>query len=97
MGKAGDLNITTCYYCESAFINVYEADNVEKECLAKLNNYSFDKLKKRLKTSSDANTSAIITGRPYLTVKDFNDKWHSLPRTKKDINKFESIFNLNPQ
>ena len=44
MKKAGELNITTCYYCESAFINVYESDNVEKECLAKLNNYSFDKI-----------------------------------------------------
>ena len=41
-------------YCESAFINVYEADNIEKECLVKLNNYPFDKLKNRLKTSSDA-------------------------------------------
>lgn len=97
MRMAGELNITTCYYCESAFINVYEADNVEKECLAKLNSYTFDKLKKRLKTSSDATTHAIITGRPYLTVKDFNDKWHSLPRTKKNIDKFESIFNLKPQ
>lgn len=97
MRMAGELNITTCYYCESAFINVYEADNVEKECLAKLNSYTFDKLKKRLNTSSDANTHAIITGRPYLTVKDFNDKWHSLPRTKKHIDKFKSIFNLNPQ
>ena len=97
MRMTGELNITTCYYCESAFINVYEADNVEKECLAKLNSYTFDKLKKRLNTSSDANTHAIITGRPYLTVKDFNDKWHSLPRTKKHIDKFKSIFNLNPQ
>ena len=97
MRMAGELNITTCYYCESAFIKVYEADNVEKECLAKLNSYTFDKLKKRLNTSSDANTHAIITGRPYLTVKDFDDKWHSLPRTKKHIDKFKSIFNLNPQ
>lgn len=97
MDKAVDLNITTCYYCESAFINVYEVDNIEKECLTKLNNEPFDKLKKRLKTSSDAITNAIIRGRPYLTVADFNNKWRSLPRTRKKQPKFESIFNLKSQ
>lgn len=96
MTKAGELNITTCYYCESAFVNVYEVDNVEKECLAKINNYSFDKLKKKLNVKSDHLTREVIKKRPYFTVKDFNDTWRSLPRTSKTTPKFESMFELNP-
>lgn len=96
MTKATDLNITTCYYCETAFINVYKVDNVEKECLMKFNSEPFDKLKKRLNTKSDAIVKEIMDGRPYQSVEEFNEKWLKLPRTRNNF-KFESMFNLYSQ
>lgn len=95
MLNSAKLDITTCFYCETSFINAYEVDNYEKECLVKLNCLPFDKLKATLQTKNDDSVRAIMASRPYLSVDEFNNKWKSLKWSRK-AKKFESIFKPNP-
>lgn len=95
MLNSAKLEITTCFYCETAFINAYEVDNFEKECLTKLNCLPFDKLKVILKTKNDNSVREIMASRPYLSVDGFNNKWKSL-KWSRESKKFESIFKPTP-
>lgn len=72
MQNSERLNLSICHYCETAYINSYQItdETIESEGLEKVNNFSFQDLKKFLKLS-EKSTRAIINHRPYNSVEGF--------------------------
>lgn len=93
MDKAKELSISTCFYCESAFINVYTVDDTAKN-LDLLNTSSDEDLKKLLDTKSDETLNYMKSGRPYKSISSFNKTWENNRKGNTD-KKFESIFPSN--
>lgn len=95
MKNSAKLDISTCYYCETAFINTYTDDSNIKNCLSKLNTLPFDKLKELLNVKCDETVRKVIAKRPYKSIFMFNDTWKSIKKVHT-ANKFESIFKPQP-
>lgn len=67
---ANGFSISTCCYCEMAYINAYVVDPYE-ESIYFLNNASSDALNKV--TENQRDTQAIICGRPYMNKSQFDN------------------------
>lgn len=81
--------ISTCHYCDSAYVNNYEI-NTEKDAMFFLNTASDDELSKKLDTKSIKSINAYKAARPY-TVKAEFDAVASRLRCSPD--KYDKVFN----
>lgn len=67
----GHFELSTCHYCETAYINKYTVDPHD-EVLNMLNNMSVSSLKKEFKGFSSKDWASIINHRPYNVENDYN-------------------------
>lgn len=90
MNKAEELSINTCFYCETAYINVYTDGNPHLH-LYELNTAPDEVFKKLLNTESDKTLNRMKRSRPFLSIEHFNNIWERGGKKCKP-NKFESIY-----
>ncbi len=85
MNKKNGFNLTTCHYCDMAYINTYTI-NQEKEGLHLINEqWTEEDIKRELRISS-RNAAFVYSKRPFDSIEDFNhlkcfrtpDKFHSV-------------------
>lgn len=72
MGHADELKISSCYYCETSYINMYSISD-DGEGLYYVNSASKRVLKSKLKIQSDKSLSKIIARRPFSSAEEFNN------------------------
>lgn len=89
MEPDNEYKISTCHYCDSAYVNNYEIDT-EKDAMFFLNTASDDELKKKLVTDSTNSINTYKSARPYKIRADFDAVASSL-RCSPD--KYDKVFN----
>ena len=72
MRHAGELDLSVCHYCESAYINAYSTS--DSQILNRINNANKNKLKQYLKVS-DKNADKVCLNRPFSSPVSFNQFW----------------------
>lgn len=72
MEHRDSIDLSTCYYCETAYINMYGI-NTDGDILRLLNHSSKERLKEILEYS-DKVTNDIVNKRPYSDKEQFNNK-----------------------
>lgn len=85
------FNISSCVYCDMAYVNVYEIDPYA-DAIYDLNNLDDDELMKKVRTKSQRSLGIVKAARPYKTKADFDAVGASL-RWVPD--KFDKIFKPN--
>ena len=90
MDKAESLALYTCFYCDTAYINVYVDGDIESH-LNELNNATDDVLKKILDTKSDRTLKHMNKARPFISKESFNEAWKNSRKGNRP-DKFESIY-----
>lgn len=90
MEKADELSLYTCFYCETAYINVYTDGNFKLH-LYELNTASDKEFKKLLNTKSDKTIKHMKGYRPFTSIESFNKAW-KIGRKGNRKDKFETIY-----
>ena len=92
MDPQNGFKIHTCHYCDTAYVNVYEALAGYPTVLELVNKASREELQTLIRTSAGATikdrvVSSIVKHRPYATENDFNllGYWHNCPNKCEDI------------
>lgn len=95
MDKQNGFDLSTCYYCEMAFINKYTIDQTE-DGLNFINQASEPALMKKLKLTTVDIPQQIVAGQPYWDINSFNslfprsnDKFRKVFSSAKDQNHFD--------
>lgn len=95
MDHSFELKITTCFYCETAYINTYDSANDEAINLTQLNknilSMSIAELKDWLESKSDSRIQRIKTHGTFDSPESFNKEWKK-GRGNCSAHKFEDIF-----
>lgn len=71
MRYADELKISSCYYCETSYVNMYSISD-DEEGLYYVNSASKDVLKSKLRIKEDS-LDQIIGQRPFSSAKEFNN------------------------
>lgn len=95
MDKQYGFDLSTCYYCDMAFINKFTVDQTA-DGLYFINNAPADKLMKKLKLTTISIPNQIVAGQPNWDITSFNslfprtrDKFASIFSSHKDMNHFD--------
>lgn len=90
MDPINGLEISTCHYCDMAYVNVYSIDPTE-DGLYFINTASVDELKRKLKIKSNDTINKVIANRPYNNIADFQHVRTTLKHPWKS-DKFDKTF-----
>ncbi len=85
------FNMSSCVYCDMAYVNVYEIDP-DAEAMYALNNLDDEELMKKVRTKSVRSLSVVKAARPYKVRADFDRVGANL---RWVADKYDKIFRPN--
>lgn len=96
MDAQNGFNLSVCHYCGASYINKYTVKG-DQDGLDIINDASIAELGKLLKIKTRTTIQQVFTGKPYMSVAQFNrsaafrtkDKFHTIFPDKVDKNHFD--------